>query len=192
MEEEIRKQEKNQIYVALLSNYLTENFVDRGDDPEYVKMQEEKYDYNRNNFSNIKSFETDSINVKLEKWSDHDLKSPILADFAIASATENWEDVVRSYRGSGLIIARYSIFYGGPSHYTERFPQDSGYALDIPKNIGTVKALLKDSMFLTSLMERNKSGIESALSKFNKEVKIPVLITPYLETVLNEEPLSRK
>ena len=68
-------------------------------------------------------------------------------NFAIAGCTVPGEMEVRDLKGSGLVIARYSIFYGAPSNYTGNLPEDCGYSLDMPKSAKNVRVLLVQAVF---------------------------------------------
>jgi len=105
----------------------------------------------------------------------------------IAGSTEPGEDEVEGLKGTGLVVARYSMFYGGPSGYSGRSPGDGGYALDIPKDVGVVRDLLTDDNVLDALVARELGGLVGALDSFNQGRIQPVLATPYLETALSIE-----
>ena len=112
-----------------------------------------------------------------------------LSDLVISGNTESAEEATRRLAGkggmnTGTIVARYSIFYGGPSKYTGRLPEDAGYALDIPKNTSTVKKMLSDDYFLASILDRNEDAIVDSVNKINRNLEDPILITPYLTKVL--------
>lgn len=110
-------------------------------------------------------------------------QAPILA---IAGSTRGGEDEVRGLKGTGIIVARYSIFYGRPSEYTGSSPEEAGYSLDFPKNINTVRSMLRNGDVLEALRSRNKEGIEKALEIFNECYNAPIRTTPYLEIATQE------
>jgi hypothetical protein len=85
---------------------------------------------------------------------------------------------------TGLIVARYSIFYGNPSEYTGTLPEDAGYSLDIPKDTSTVKKMLNDDYFLESILERNEDAIVDSIERLNRNLDQPILITSYLPKAL--------
>lgn len=107
-----------------------------------------------------------------------------LAQLVIAGSTKEVEMDVEDLKGSGLIIGRYSIFYGNPSGYTDVAPEDGGYSLDIPKSVATLKALLTHDGFLDAIVARDETQIREAIDDLNKDLERPVLITPYLSEAL--------
>ena len=107
----------------------------------------------------------------------------------IAGSTEPREREVLSMKGSGLIIARYSIFYGGPSNYTGRYPEIGGYSLDIPKDMKAVIELITDVDFLDSIVEREAEKIRLSIEQVNKRIDRPILVTPYLEKALSSRTM---
>ena len=202
------KTNKKVIRVAIFTQYLTESlenfgkaaecFVNRktGENitpEEYVEKQTEEFGYNPNNFSGVKKLITPKgKTVFLETTEDHILSDPRLADLAVAGSTEGFEHVVTCHlKGSGLIVARYSTFYGGKSRYSGNSAAKGGYSLDIPKKVETVRTFLTDDRTLDALLERDEKRILTALGKLNKKLAEPILITDYLTQVLKDGRRNR-
>ncbi len=179
-------EEKKKIIVGLFTPYLSENMGERFDE-EYIKMQIEDFGYQRSNFNGTKHILTDKYEVRLDKPHDFISRGPNDLVLSIHGSTENGEEDVRGLRGSGLIMARFSIFYGGPSQYTGNYPEESGYALDFPKDIGAVKALLTNDQMLDALVLREETKIRDAVENLNSTLNQPVLITDYLTKALRNE-----
>lgn len=114
-------------------------------------------------------------------------KSPE-ADLMIAGCTTGFERDVSSLKNSGLLVGRYSIFYGHPSNYTGRTPESAGYAFDIPKHVEAVKSLITDDATLEALALRNENKIRRAIGKLNERFPQPVLITTFLSEALAITP----
>ena len=177
----------NRVIVALLTPYLAETIDDMekdGRSKEYIQNQIEKYGYNQNNFEGVKYLETPKRVVRLETVDDHESKGPCDVNLAIQGSTENGERQVSGFKGTGLIVARYSIFYGGPSNYTGNYPEDAGYSLDFPKKVEAVKAFLTDDNVLDAIVAREEDKIRDAIDSLNKKLEKPVLVTPYLAEAL--------
>ena len=179
-------EEKKQIIVGLFTPYLYQNMGEKFDE-EYLKTQIEKFGHDPNNFNGRKYLLTENYQIKLDSPDDFVSKGPQELAFSVHGSTEWAEDDVRGLRGSGLIMARYSIFYGKPSGYTGNFPEESGYAIDLPKNMDTVKAFLTNDLMLDALVAREESKIKSAVETLNSGLEMPVLITPYLAKALRSE-----
>lgn len=172
-------------FIALiLTSYLVEDMGGKGYSKKYLKNQIEKFGYDPNNFRGVKSFLTPKFRIMLETNESHILRRPELSDLAIVGSTEEAEKTVRDFRASGIIAARYSIFYGKPSEYTGNYPEESGYSLDIPKEVAAVRAMLTNENVLESFLSRNEEQIKAALSEFNTGLEKPILITPYLAKAL--------
>jgi hypothetical protein len=179
-------EEKKQIIVGLFSPYLYQNMGDRFDE-EYLKMQIDDFGHDPNNFNGKKHIITENYKIKLDSPDDFLSEGPRDLAFSVHGSTESAEDRVRDLRGSGLIAARYSIFYGGASQYTGNYPEESGYALDLPKNMDTVKAFLTSDLMLDALVAREESRIKEAVETLNSNLEAPVLITSYLAKALRYE-----
>ena len=178
------KTPRKDFIASVLTSYLVDDMSSKGSSKEYIKNQIEKFGYDPNNFKGVRSFFTPKFRIMLETNENHILRRPELADLAIAGSTEEAEETVRGFRTSGIIAARYSIFYGGPSEYTGNYPEESGYSLDIPKEVATVKAMLTNEKVLESFISRNEEQIKAALCEFNIGLEKPILITPYLAKAL--------
>ena len=187
---EMNKAKEQRIYrVAIFTPYLLETMGDLanwgikdGRCPiETIARQIAKYGYDPDNLNNIKTIKTKNGMVVLETPQDHGSEMPILG---IIGNTESSEDHVKRISGSGLLFARYSIFYGKPSGYTENKPEDVGYSLDIPKDVSTVKALLEDDRTLEAFLLREEKGIRKAIKSLNNKLNHPILITSYLAEAL--------
>ncbi len=200
----IEKESANEqapVRVAILTTYLTDTmedlkqWCDRVRDTtegaeKLMKWQMEKAGFNPQNFAGVKVLNSaKGRTVFLETPEDHTLDKPEFADFAVAGCTESKEHIVNyQLRGSGLIVGRYSMFYGGRSKYSGNTAGESGYALDIPKKVETVKALLTDDASLEALLARDESGIRKALSGLNKRLDEPIIVTPFLSEALKVDP----
>ncbi len=115
----------------------------------------------------------------------------VIPDLYIAGAVEAMEANVMHAMNDGLLVARFSIFYGGPSHYTGRLPHEAGYSFDIPKSVDSVKTFLTDDDCLEALASRNPSRIRESLAKLNMNLRNPIIATPHLEVALSR-PKSDK
>jgi hypothetical protein len=104
-------------------------------------------------------------------------------DLVLAGSTQDGEEEAVALGEQGHIVARFSIFYGGPSDYTGRRPEQSGYSLDIPKSFDVLTDLLQNEAFLDGIDQRNSSLIRDALSSPRNQN--PALVTPYLEHALS-------
>lgn len=181
----LREEDGKKIFnVAVLTNYLVADMGAEGRSAEYIKTQIEKYGYDPNNFKGVRFLDNSQFRVMLETPRDHRLLSPVLADLAIAGSTEEGEEQIKNCMGSGLIVARYSIFYGNPSGYTENTPEASGYSLDIPKRVSTVKTMLTDDRVLEAFLSRDEIEIRTALALMNEHLEQPILVTPFLSKAL--------
>lgn len=169
--------------VLMLSQYLLVS-------PEDGKNWDRKNGYDPNNFHNIQRLQSNKGRlvelVRADGESIFALNE--MGDLAIAGSTPPNEMGVAILSGSGLVVARYSKFYGNPSGYTNKTPEQGGYSLDIPKEISTVRALLEHDSFLESIQERNPRKVREALNDLNKKLSTPVLATPFLESCLSITP----
>ncbi len=199
---------KQKVYVAVLTPDLTNDYDQKAcrscqNYDRYVKaLKDEGYD--PNNFKGIKQFETPKHVVLLETAENHTLDHPTLAHLCIAGGngitttldsreTDLFtifslhfipaEKKVMRMGESGLIIARYSISYGGKSG-AGYAPEQAGYSLDIPKKVPVVKAFITDDRVLDALVSREEAKIRSAVKHFNKGRSEPVLVTPFLREAL--------
>ena len=186
--------------VAILTPYLSENLPSvlekrNGLDRLICQIVEYGYDPIRN-FSRVDKIKTkkDTLRLIYPNYGQELMttrqdmlycataQSNILS---IMGSTEDSEDLAVQLKGSGILIGRYSIFYGKNSEYTKRSPSQSGYSFDIPKNPDAVLRMLQEDEFLDAVEQKNKSKIESALENINKGLVSPILTTKYLKEALN-------
>ena len=175
--------ERKEMLVAVFSPYLYGNLETECCD-EFVKIQKERFGYNADNFTGKKFIDSDRHRVILETPDSHTSRGPDDVAMAIHGSTRPAEEIVAGLRGSGLIVARYSIFFGGPSGYSGNLPESTGYAIDIPKDINAVQALFSDGEFLDAILAREEGPIRSSLEKLSSGLERPVIATPYLSEVL--------
>jgi hypothetical protein len=167
-----------------------------------VLKQSVLYGYDPDNLSNTNLIITPgerivrlhSLNSSEEAFN---IGNVVSSDLVIVGNTEGAEEGIKLLAGdcginTGSIIARYSIFYGGPSQYTGNEPGDVGYSLDIPKDTSTVKKMLNDDYFLESILERNEDAIVDSIDRLNKNLDQPILITSYLPKALEITQEQRK
>ena len=179
--------EKQKFNAAILTPYLYADLKDLNDwglTGTDIREQKEKYGYDQDNFSNTKVLETEKHQVILNTKKDHNDEQP---DLVIIGSTRATENQARELRDSGIVVARYSIFYGGPSGYTGRSPEQSGYSLDLPKSVATATALLTHEGTLDAILERDEAKVMAALEDLNKNLSQPVLATPFLKIALGIE-----
>jgi len=179
-----KQEEISDVKVAILTPYLIRSFSDIKD-PEEMKAQIEKFGFDPDNLAGTSSLFTPKGKVvRLETCENHTLASPMLADLVISGCAGIQEIIVRAAMSTGAVIARYSIFYGKPSEYTGLLPEEAGFALDIPKNVKTVKSMLTNDELLDALVSREHSKIQEAIKALNRNLSEPILITHHLESVL--------
>jgi len=180
---------KQELRVALLTPYLAERMEDR-ETAEYVREQREKYGYDSNNFSSIDRFDATNASVKLLKPRLHRRSTidtyvdPHRSDIVLIGSARDVEYGLRDNKDKGAINARFSIFYGGPSNYTGFQPEESGYALDLPKDVSVARALITHPTVIEGLLKRDEGIIRSGIDELNKDLPQPVLITPFLSEAL--------
>ncbi len=118
---------------------------------------------------------------------DEELRAmrPLLA---IEGSTLNGETETARLKETGVVVARYSTFYGGNSAYSRKSPEELGYSLDIPKTTESVLALLSHDAFIDALAERSIGKVRFALAdlalRARRENMRPIKETPYLERTL--------
>ena len=176
-----KNDDKKLFNAAIVTPYLSENMEEKGFTKEYIQTQIKKFGYDPQNINGDKFLETDKFFIRLHTRDDHTNERP---DLVIIGSAGHSEDKVESMKPSGIIVARYSIFYGGPSQYTGNSPEEGGYSLDLPKNVAVAKALLTDEGVLEAILAREEAKIRAALDDLNKKVSQPVLITPFLAEAL--------
>ncbi|MDO8459703.1 MAG: hypothetical protein Q7S74_01205 [Nanoarchaeota archaeon] len=179
--------------VAIITPYLTEGlerFALCGKD---MREQASKYGYSPENLAGKKFIWTQNkamTKIITPGYENGDKREQLYedrlreADFVIAGCTSDGEMEVRGLKGSGLIIARYSTFYGRESDYTGNRPEQSGYSLDIPKDTNIVRILLAHDPFLEGLVERDQRKIEGSIAELNEDLNQSILVTPYLVEAL--------
>ena len=106
------------------------------------------------------------------------------ADIVISGSAYAAEANVRDVSWSGLIVGRYSKFYGGPSEYTRRLPAQSGYAFDIPHDYAAVIEMLTYDDVLEAILARDVKQIRTAVDELNKTLYQPVHCTEHLATAV--------
>lgn len=190
LELELKRQRKDlaPFRVLMLSTYLTK--YSKEIKPERLESWI-KHGYEPKNFAGVERLKTDKGREVVLLNPNEDTSILLfneIADFAISGSTENNEFGVAILSGSGLPIARYSIFYGKESGYTGRKPENGGYSLDIPKKTEAVQSLLQYDQFAEAILERNTNKVKIALNEFNKEREQPVIETSFLEKCLSIIP----
>lgn len=176
---------KRAVEVALLTPYLTDSLGDMLAGSESFKdalFQFAVAGYDPNNLHGVDRLTTVRNTVLLRKPCD--AFDNILPDLAIAGCTEEAESAVQRLIPSGVLFARYSMFYGGPSEYTRKQPEESGYSFDIPKQPKVVLAFLNCDDFLDGIAERNEEQIRAGVSGLNEKLSQPVIVTPHLARAL--------
>jgi hypothetical protein len=178
----------------ILTPYLTENIIGKFDDDKMAwEMDIAKYNplnLLTNNF--LETQEGRKVLLNKPEWigtSRKGLKAipeiRSIVDLIIAGSTPQGESEVRSLKGFGVPIARYSMFYPECSEYTGDLPEETGYALDIPKSAEYARALLSNDRFVEAILERKASKVRIALDSLNKQLDTSIRATPYLEQVFN-------
>jgi hypothetical protein len=192
MEEKTRQIEQRESYaVLILTPYLTERLEEFAT-PSELEIQRERYAYNPDNFSGARSLKTNSgREVFLQspmyngfRRSRADISAQSNLDLIIHGSTVPSEEEVEELKPSGIVVARYSIFYGDVSEYSGRTPQEGGYSIDIPKDVEVVRNLLSDDSFLESIVCRNPQRVVDSIDQLNQRISTPVLITPFLKEAL--------
>lgn len=188
--------ERNELDVAILTPYLVQPLSEVNN----ALLQMVVCEYDPDNLAGIKVMATPRHLVRLHSphflngnfVSARDVRN-LIADnkinFAIAGCTEDGESEIIDLTDSGtngLIVARYSIFYSGPSRYTDRLPEESGYALDLPKEVSAAKALLTDDDFLDAIVAREESRVRHAIANLNISLRRPIIITPHFAKAISK------
>lgn len=180
------QQAKPVVTIGLATPYLTESVEEflNCRDPRDTLFQLTVAGYNPYNFAGLSEVETPKHIVQIQKIREEIETNPSL-DFIITGCTEDREANVISLKGSGLLVARYSMFYRHPSQYTGNSAAKAGYAFDIPKVPAAAFALVQHDGFLSALKARKVHQIEEALAQVNKGKEgCPILRTSYLDDVL--------
>jgi hypothetical protein len=176
----------NHVRVLIATPYLTENLLQNGYCEECVQVQRENFGYDPDHLIGAGTIiRTQRHVVEIETKEKNSGRAPHLM---VIGCTRGAEEAVTSLKGSGILCARYSIFYGGPSDYTGNYPDEAGYALDIPKDPSVVHALLRYDEFLESIIAREEERIRTAVDHFNEANTgaQPILITDYLREALKQ------
>ena len=183
--------DQNIVRVAVISNYLTENFAESErykERPEALQRQIEKYGYDPKNLNGVSAILTPKKRLVMLYAPNQDPTNFDIvraSDLAIYGSTEWAEDEVASLKNSGVVVARYSIFYGKESGYSGRKPEEGGYSLDLPKAVGCAASLITNDNCLEALASRDEARIRDAIGKLNVGHEgAPVLITPFLSEAL--------
>jgi hypothetical protein len=190
------------VRVGILTPYLSESLeqmISVAPSLEWAVSQVVKFGYNpMDSLSGTEVIETNRRRVEILTPGQYEgpgfgmtdsqyilcLDDPRL-DLAIAGAVESTEDLVVTRKNSGLVVARYSVFYGEKSRYTGREASEAGYALDIPKDVPTVRALLSSESFLASLLSRDERKVTKSIENLNTKLERPIIVTPFLQEALN-------
>lgn len=181
------------VNILIVTPYLTGKvFRDLAQDPEELQKQIEKYGLEKGNFSareieeNLFLQETKKHTVYIDARESNKGMFERLqhADLIIAGCTREQEVDTRIWSRTGLLIARCSMFYGAASRYTQRLPEQSGYAFDVPKSYQTLNSLFASDEILDALLLRNEASLRSAIDSVNRSLEQAVLCTPYLTKAL--------
>ncbi len=185
--------EKSQVNILLVTPYLSGRaFRDLANDPEELQKQMEFYGLEKGKISGkeieenffLRETEKHDVYIDARESPEHMFERSKNANLIIAGCTREQERDVNIWSKTGSLLARCSMFYPGPSKYTKRLPEQSGYAFDLPKSYSVINGLLASDDFLTALLKREQASIESALVKVNASLKEPVICTPYLRKAL--------
>ena len=103
-------------------------------------------------------------------------------NFLICGSARDSEEEVMTFRDRDIFTARYSMFYGGPSEYTGRMPEDTGYALDMPKD-NSPFALIENTTFLEGILHKDQDQILEGIDQVNRKLEQPIIVTPYFHYI---------
>ncbi len=170
---------KKIVNIQIWTPYLIKEISEECSEQE-LKAQKEMFGYDPSNLLTENKIVSERNLILLDK----ERESTTRPEFIIAGCTIEGEAEVKKCKGSGALIARYSIFYGEASDYTGSYPDESGYAFDIPKSTDLVRSLLKYDNFLEGIILRNETKIRNAITEFNKINQGTIIITPYLPKAL--------
>ncbi len=172
---------KQNVRVGVLTPYLARSIEELAPIEQFEQMV--LFRAEPDNLKNVNYLETPKFRVKLEKQPEGIMPPQLII---IGSTIQAEADVSSISTGfPQVIIARYSIFYGGPSGYTGVRPEQAGYSLDLPKSVAVAKKLLTHDMFLEALVNKNLANLRDALADINKDLAQPILETPRLEIILS-------
>src|SRR3989338_4305465 len=184
----VKSPNKPIIRVDIHTSYLTDNYGATLSTEEFKKQV--KYErLEQENLRDTSVFTTPHFEVRVVKSKEdcaRENSTGLVPHLAIVGSTREKEALTEKLTNimPGLIIARYSVFYGGPSKYTGTLPQYTGYSLEIPKRVETVRTLLTNEGFLKALLTRDIYQMREAISAINKVLEEPILETPRLEYIL--------
>ena len=196
--------------VWITTPYLTKSEFEMEDlfnSPEDFQFQRDIAGYNSENFHSTKEIHTPRKRITIVKNKEeanqvYRTANPALGEFSsftvkqvlqcidrkpiicIASSARDAESSVYCENDTGIIHARYSMFYGGPSGYSGRTAAQGGYALDIPKLVKTVKDLFLNDDLTDALESRDLGTIYEALGRFNFKRDLPIIATEFLPCTL--------
>jgi hypothetical protein len=126
------------------------------------------------------------INLRMVEWGNQSYTPPPLdKNLIIAPCTDDCKPGT-IWKGTGLIVARYSMYYGAKPGRVRMSAADAGYALDIPKTPSAVRRLLMDDRFLTAILDRDADKIRGAVTDVSASLWEPILVTPYLDVALEK------
>jgi hypothetical protein len=171
---------------GIMTPYLLESLDDlrSGETEDYVQAQIKKYGFDPINLNGVRALQTSGHIVSIESPEHHTTASPKECDIIVIGCAGNCEHMVRGAKESGIVFARYSVFYGGASEYSNEMPEQTGFSFDIPKKVDAVKAMLTHDMLLEAIVAREEAKITAALADLNKKLAEPILATPYLKVAL--------
>ncbi len=176
------------INVGIMTYYLTKSFDEYWAKKDCdLEWQQQNAKLERQNLAGIRYFKAGNLDVRLHNPDEHDV-APGECSFFIAGCDPKFEDWTNRMQGSGMVIARFSMFYGCRSKYSKNTAAESGYSLDIPKSVSTVQTMLTHEPFLEGILARDEQRINSGLQSLNEKLQLqqqqPVLATPYLTHAL--------
>ncbi len=109
---------------------------------------------------------------------------PNTTGLIISGNTYEGEQEASTLSNEGLLVARYSQFYGDSSSYIRNSPEQSGYSFDFPKRHSVVAKFLGDRATLDAILEKNPAKVKEAIGKLNTRLDEPILITSQLERIM--------
>lgn len=120
--------------------------------------------------------------TKLE-MGDSDLGDTSCCDLAILGCGRAQERFAINSGYSGLIAARYSIYYGQRSPYTGNFLNET-YSFDIPKERSIVNKFLNNENLISAILDKDAKNVKKSLEEVNADERRPIIVSPLLEIVL--------
>lgn len=190
--------ETTQFRAGILTPYLTGEVIKRHkDNSTGLSMHVDKYGA-QDMSDSLEGFEEleqgvyrkkAGIDIVLDlrhRDTDEDIVRQMLlsADLAIVGCTPSEESSVDKCRATGLPFARCSMFYGGPSGYTDLYPEETSYSFDLPKDKTLVFSFLTNESIASAILERNPDRIRRSCDEFNlRSNYAPVIVTSYLDEV---------